>query len=157
MIYAKQEYLLDNSLENFSATICHFLLRWGVAHLFEKYEKLHDVNDLDFKLKSVSRNENLKSLSQDMLTRACDISEIDNTPENGVIEIVPQEGRYGKGVPLLGELDHQLTAEKIPTNIFWKNLLKGRCIKNMVLLDKCRDQEESCSNMKDHPINLCLI
>ena len=34
LIYAKQDYLLDNNLENFSATIFHFLLRWGVAHLF---------------------------------------------------------------------------------------------------------------------------
>lgn len=130
LIYAKQDYLLDNSLENFSATVCHLLLRWGVAHLFEKYEKLHDVNDLDFKLTSVSRNENLKSLSQDMLARARDIAEIDNTPENGIIAKVPWEGRYGKGVPLLGESDSQLTAEKIPTNIFWTKLLKGRCIKN---------------------------
>lgn len=84
---------------------------------------------LDFKLTYVSRNENLKSLSQDMLTRACDIFEIDNTPKNGIIAKVPREGRYGKGVPLLSESDNQLTAEKIPTNIFWKKLLKGRCIK----------------------------
>ena len=47
MIYAKQDYLLDNSLEKFSTTVFHLLLSWGVAHLFEKYEKLHDVNDLD--------------------------------------------------------------------------------------------------------------
>ena len=71
------------------------------------------MNDLDFKLTSVSRNENLKSLSQDMLTRASYISEIDNTLENGIIAKVPQEGRYGKGVPLLGDSDNQLTAKKL--------------------------------------------
>lgn len=131
LISAKQDYLLDNNLENFSATVCHLLLRWGVAHLFEKYEKLHDVNDLDLKLKSVSRNEKLKSLSQDMLTRACHISELDNTLENGVIGRVPREGGYGKGVPLLGESDSQLAVEKMPTNIFWTKLLKGRCIKKL--------------------------
>lgn len=132
LISAKQEYSLDNNLENFSATVCHLLLKWGIAHLFEKYEKLHDVNNLDLKLTSVSRNENLKSLSQDMLTRACHISEVDNTLENSVIAIVPREGGYGKGVPLLGESDSQLTAEKMPTNIFWTMLLKGRSIRKHV-------------------------
>lgn len=132
LISAKQDYFLDNNLENFSATVCHSLLKWGIAHLFERYEKLHDVNNLDLKLTSISRNENLKSLCQDMLTCACHISEVDNTLENSVIARVPREGGYGKGVPLLGESDSQLTAEKIPTNSFWTMLLKGRSIKKHV-------------------------
>ena len=46
LIPAKQDYLLDNNLENLSATVCHLLLKWGVAHLSEKYETLHDMNNL---------------------------------------------------------------------------------------------------------------
>ncbi|KAH9288415.1 hypothetical protein KI387_032532 [Taxus chinensis] len=128
LISAKQDYVLDNHLENLNAAVCQMLLKWGTSHLFKRYDELRDSNSHDLKLTSGNDNENLKSLAKDILACVHNGFRDDNIPENPVIQRVSRSGGYGKGVQMLGESENQWKEEKMPSNSFWVNLLKGRHI-----------------------------
>ncbi|XP_057864196.2 uncharacterized protein LOC131072142 isoform X2 [Cryptomeria japonica] len=127
LIAAKLDIEFDTNLENFNATICQQMLRWGVTNLFENYDKFHGSGGPLLGSQCLYSYANLQMLVDEMSGNTLGSPSLDDTLWVSLVPKVSRTHGYGKGINLFGESEDQLEAErKIPSNVFWTDILNTR-------------------------------
>jgi len=123
LILAKNDMILDSTLQGISPSTSHMLLMWGSSYLFSRLDEFHHDKVVDCKENIVPENSFMKHVCEEIL------STIQNQETVNSVKFISAArqngGGYLKNVALIGEQKIQL-GDGIPSHLFWMRLLEGK-------------------------------
>ncbi|XP_021732343.1 uncharacterized protein LOC110699165 isoform X2 [Chenopodium quinoa] len=122
LILAKNDMILDSTLQGISPSTSHMLLMWGSSNLFSRLDEFHRDKILNYKDNIVFRSSFLIDVSKEIVSLFKDCN---NIYSSKYISVARQNGGcYLKCIPLVGE--QKIQQEEVPPPDFWTKLLEGK-------------------------------
>ncbi|XP_021766470.1 uncharacterized protein LOC110730938 isoform X1 [Chenopodium quinoa] len=122
LILAKNDLILDSTLQGTSPSTRHMLLMWGSSNLFSRLDEFHRDKILDYRDNIVFRSSFMIDVSKEIVSL---IQDCNNIYSSKYISVARQNGGcYLKCIPLVGE--QKIQQEEVPPPEFWTKLLEGK-------------------------------
>lgn len=121
LIFAKQEMLLENNIENISPSVCHSLLGWGALHLFRLLDEFHKLGNSS----ACPEGSDNTLLTDDVMEILTNLSACDSSKCSVIVKAQQCGASYSRSIILDGEREGASPLEK-DSHSFWSNLLDGR-------------------------------
>lgn len=121
LILAKNDVILDSTLQNISPSSTHTLLMWGSSYLFSRLDEFHHESFTYCKDKIAYGSKVLADVSQEITY----LFKNHKRPTNYISVAHQSGGSYLKCIPLIGEKKIELD-EGIRSQDFWTNLFEGK-------------------------------